>query len=83
MIAKIFPQQNTIAAKDQLEYKALPGFHGTIEGNSMGGIEFIACYELTDAELEELIKTRKIWARFLTYGGRLQPHLLAVSNPFE
>jgi hypothetical protein len=81
-----FPQQNTLLAKDQVEYTALPAFRGSIPHHPVPGRhteEVISCYRLTDAELEQLCKQRIIWLRqVVAIDGYLQPQLIQVESPF-
>ena len=44
--------------------------------------EMIACYELTDEELEKLIKTKRIYYSRLTFGQPFQPMRIQV-DPVE
>lgn len=81
MKAVLFPEQNVIAARDQVEFKALPGFHGKVPGWD-GKTEFVCCYELSENEIMKVRATGKIWLRLYTGGGNIQPHIVTVDNPF-
>lgn len=71
-----FPEQTVVVAKDQPEYEPLPAHQfGDREGR------ITCCWELTDDELAELLKTKRIWHTVMTFGGPLQPQLLTVEKP--
>lgn len=53
--------------------KALPGLEG----------ECIMCYELTDEEIAQIVKTRRIWYHRLTFGGLFQPMRITTEQPIE
>jgi hypothetical protein len=38
---------------------------------------------LTDAELETVMKTQRVWVSQLTGGGPIQPLKLSAERPFE
>jgi hypothetical protein len=71
-----FPQQTAVFAKDQPEYQPLPA-HVSVHG------VVTSCWELSDAELKELIETKRIWLQQLTFGQPLQPQLPSVEIPLE
>jgi hypothetical protein len=79
-----FPEQNTIMGRDQLEYKALPAFRGKLPHERMPGNadEVIACYQLSDAEIEVIKESKVIWVRQMTGNGPLQPQLVQVEKPY-
>lgn len=71
-----FPQQTVVFAKDQPEYQPLPAHvspHGVVT----------SCWELTDAELAKLRKTKRLWLQALTFGDALQPQRPSVEIPLE
>jgi hypothetical protein len=70
-----FAQQTTVFAKDQPEYLPLPA-HVSPDG------QVTSCWELTDAELATLQRTRKLWITQLTFNQMLQPILPQVFSPF-
>lgn len=72
----MFDYQNCIYAEDQPEYLPLPA-HKKEDGT------VISCWELSDNELEQLIKTKKIYIGVLTFNQPLQPILPIVRSPFE
>lgn len=61
-----FKGSNTIIAKDQKEYKPLPAL-------VLGDGEVITCWELTDEEVETIVKERKLYISQLTFNRGLQP----------
>jgi len=69
-----FPEQTDVIAKDQPEYLPLPAYQGAEHG------EIITCWELTDEELEDLKKTKKLWLSMWTFGYPLQPVMLSVDK---
>ncbi len=74
MILIEFPEQNVIFAKDQPEYLPLPA-----HVDSSGTVT--CCWELSDDEIAQIIKTRKIWHQILTFRNALQPQLLLTECP--
>jgi hypothetical protein len=71
-----FPEQTTIFAKDQPEYQPLPAHV------SAAGV-VTSCWQLDDAEIAELVETKKLWLQSHTFGGTLQPLLPSVVIPEE
>ena len=67
-----FPEVNIRLAEDQPEYETLPV--AVLPGNEGN---MVACLELTDEELEEIIKTKKIWVSQLTFGNNYHPILIS------
>jgi hypothetical protein len=66
-----FDGMNVVIAKDQAEYLPLPA--QVLEGG-----EVITCWELTDDELAEVQKTKRVWLGVWTFGHPLQPVLLTT-----
>lgn len=75
-----FPYRNVDIAKDQPEYKTLPAL---VVGDEKGTV--ISCWEMTDEELEQVKKTKRIYLSLWTFGQPLQPQRLAtdISDFFE
>jgi hypothetical protein len=70
-----FPGHNVVFAKDQPEYLPLPA-HRTSDG------EVTSCWELTEEELQEVMRTRRIYVTQHTFNRPLQPLLLSSTfNP--
>jgi len=63
-----FKGQNTIAAKDQPQYKSLPLYKATtIQG------ECISCWKLSFSERIRLLFTGKIWISMMTFNKPIMP----------
>lgn len=77
-----FPQQNNILGKPENmtddECYGLPVHHYVTD---RGFPAIISCWELTDEDIEQIIKTRRIWAN--TLGKTLSPFSLHSYSPFE
>lgn len=71
-----FPGHNLIIAENQEPYIPLPVLY---MGDSMGTC--LACFELSEEELAEIITTRKIWASFWTFNKAFQPVMLSSEKP--
>lgn len=71
-----FPEQNTVFAKDQPEYKPLPAHR--VDGPE-GRI--ICCWSLTWRERLRVLFSGSIWHQVLTFNQPLQPQLLSVAKP--
>ncbi len=41
----------------------------------------LTCWELSDEELEEIIRTKQVWVTFLTFGKPVQPLMLHADKP--
>lgn len=76
MMPITFPEQTTIFAKDQPEYQPLPAHV------SAAGV-VTSCWALDDAEIAELVETKRLWLQSHTFGGTLQPLLPSVVVPLE
>lgn len=68
-----FPGVNTIIGKEQPQYRQLqamrlPGDDG----------EVIVCFEMTDEEIETIVKTRKIYVKQMTFNTPYRPILPMV-----
>lgn len=71
-----FKEANTVFAEHQPEYQPLPAFRDE-EG------EVISCWELSDAEVAKIAKTKMLWLRQLTFNSPLQPILPTLDYPFK
>lgn len=57
---------------------------GSLPVHVTGDGHYISCWELSDAELETLKRTKRIWLWVWSGPRRAQPPVsLAVENPFE
>lgn len=73
MIAIEFEEFNTLIGKGQEEiYIPLPAFHNK-EDQSMA-----FCFQLNKEELDEILRTGKIWFKQLTFNKSLQPIMLST-----
>lgn len=68
-----FPGSNVVFGKDQPEYRPLPAL---VLQDSFRSV--ITCWELTDEEIEELTRTKRLYLKQLTFGNPLQPLLPTV-----
>lgn len=74
-----FPEQTTILAKDQPQYLPLPC---CITPTEIEGISQYTCkYELTDLDIEQILKTRSIY--FSQFGNCFHPIKPQISHPFK
>lgn len=67
-----FPGVNIIFAKDQPEYQPLPAMR-------MPDGEVFTCWQFTDEELAQLVKTKCIYFKQLTFNSPLQPILPMIN----
>jgi len=71
-----FPEQTTVYAKNQTEYKPLPAYRFCgVDGR------IACCWQLTWRERLTVFLTGKIWHQVLTFNQPLQPQLLTVEKP--
>lgn len=67
-----FPGQNVVFAKDQPEYRPLPALR-------LPDGEVITCWEMSDEEIADIVQSRKIYLKQLTFNQPLQPILPLVN----
>lgn len=93
-----FPEANAALAKDQPEYQTLfvfvemkdipvkvPAADVHILGQERTKQvpwSMTACFELTDEEIEEMVRTKKLWFTQMTMGNLFQPVIMSTQNPF-
>ncbi|MDB5288541.1 MAG: hypothetical protein JWR05_3490 [Mucilaginibacter sp.] len=92
MKAVKFEQANIMLAEDQPEYETLPIWADVDENrhaikNIDGSIrdpqgEVISCFELTDEEVNDIVKNRRIWHRQITFWNAPMPISIETQNPF-
>lgn len=70
-----FPEANVVFAKDQPEYQPLPAHR---IGDSMGTV--VTCWELSDEEIETIVRTKKMWLSVYSFNKPLVPLLLTVNR---
>jgi hypothetical protein len=73
-----FPEANVVLAKDQPDYAPLPVFLDRTDP----ALPMTACFELSEAEKEEIARTGKLYYTQLTFGRAFQPVRLSTANPF-
>lgn len=76
-----FPGVNADIGENQEEYNTLPAFVGEIpfaEGTAIG---LTCCFEFTQEEISEIVRTGVIWHTVLTFGNPLQPQLMTAQKP--
>lgn len=78
MIAVEFPQANCILAKDQPEYDPLPVHIDVVDPAR----PMTCCFQLNKEEIDEIVKTGKIWFTQLTFGQLFHPISMSTQNPF-
>lgn len=67
MKAVEFEEVNIRISEDQEEYETLPAFHNKQEGS------LTFCFDLNKEELDEIIRTGKIYFKQLTFGRPMNP----------
>lgn len=71
-----FPESNVVFAKDQPEYRPLPGFKSL---DSPHG-ELITCWKLTRGQRLKIVLTGRLWLMAVTFNDPLQPLYLTVNK---
>lgn len=82
-----FPQRNLMLAEDQPEYQTLPVHVDWRQMQTPDGPKKVAwsmtvCYELSEAEIAEIIANKKIFYRQMLFGNQFQPIFLSTKDPF-
>lgn len=94
MKAVTFLQANFNLAEGQSEYITLPSYavldvEGNLATDPATGelldpeVRVVSCFELSDEEIAELVRTKKLWHIRLTFGSAYQPMRMSTLNPFE
>lgn len=80
-----FPQRTHMLAENQPEYETMPVYTEVREdvSHDLVAWSMTACFELSDREIEEIVKTRKLWYTQMLFGNNFQPVSLSIKNPFE
>lgn len=78
MIPVQFPGANAVLARDQDDYEPLPVYRF---GDVQGRVAF--CCRLSDAEIADIVATRSLWVRQLTFGRPFQPMALTTHRPHD
>lgn len=78
MISVEFPQANCALAKDQPEYETLHVF----VDKSKPEVPMTACFQLNKDEIEEIVRTGKLWFTQMTFGQLFQLISMSTQDPF-
>lgn len=89
-----FPQANLALAKDQPEYQTLhvfveykdltkPGLLDAPQQKKVVPWSMTACFELSEDEIDEIIRTKRIWHTQMLFGNQFQPINMSTQSPFE
>lgn len=70
-----FQGQNLVIAEDQPEYQPLPAHLDRTTGM------VTTCWQLSDTEKAELLRTGRLYLQVLTFNQPLQPVMLHATNP--
>ena len=73
-----FPEANLPLAKDQPQYNTLYVHVDFCRPEK----QMISCYELTEEEIADIVKNKKIWHTQMTFGNAYQPVGITTKNPF-
>lgn len=74
-----YPEANLAIAKDQPQYNTLFAF---VDSTRPDFPTFV-CYELTEEDIADIVKNKKLWYDQLTFGKPFQPMLIMTKNPFD
>lgn len=84
-----FPERNHLLAENQPEYQTMPVFadvrelpHPKTEEPMPVVWSMTAVLELTDEEIAELARTKKLYYRQMLFGAQFQPIFLSTKDPF-
>lgn len=72
-----FEETNAILGKGQEHVLPFPAL---ILGDEQGTV--VSCWELSEAEVAEIVKTRRLWLLQWTFGTPLQPQMPSACKPF-
>lgn len=75
MINVDFPGSNTDIAKNQPQYNPLRAMQ--FPNDPFGVI--VTAFELSDEEIQEIVKTKRLYHSQLTFGDKMQPILMATN----
>lgn len=71
-----FAGANAVLGADQEEYEPLPVHRG-----KPPEYRVTFCTRLSDAEIDEIVRTRTLWLQQLTFGNPFQPVGLSTQKP--
>jgi hypothetical protein len=69
----LFPEQNTVFAKDQPQYQPLPAFR---DSGPEGYV--VTCWKLSWRDRLRIVFAGKLWLKMMTYQKPLQPVYLTT-----
>lgn len=73
-----FPEVNQKIAEDQEEYETV---YANTRTDEIGVSVITVCFELTDAEAEEIFLNKKIWYQQIVSRNRMHPMNLSITKP--
>ncbi len=73
-----FPQMNVVIGDNQPEYIPLKAFVDFNDPTSPA----IMCFELSEEEIIDIVRTKKIWYKQLTFNQPFQPINFSTKDPF-
>ena len=71
-----FPEVNQKIGENQEQYEIVHAFH---RPKDQGG-SITMCFELTDGEIKELVKSKKLWIKMLTFGNTSVAFALSINK---
>lgn len=77
-----FPEQTTIVAKDQPQYRPMPAWIDSCKSTNPEG-RLICKWKLSLKERIKLLFTGILWHHILTFHSSIQPQLLSTEFPFN
>ena len=69
-----FEEVNVRIAEHQPEYETLPAFHDRSEGS------MTFCFDLNKEEIDEIVKTGKVWFKQVTFNEKMQPVAMSTQK---
>lgn len=78
MIAVDFPERTHLIAENQPEYETLPAHIDVNDPTT----PCTMCFELNKEEIEEIVKTGKLYFTQFTFRSAFQPINMSTQNPF-
>jgi len=75
-----FPKANIQLAKDQPQYRTL-FIHVDKSGRDPEG-NVTCCFELSEEEVQEIVRTKKLWFTQVTFNRGFSPIRMSTTTPF-
>lgn len=75
-----FPKANIQLAKDQPQYQTLFVFMD--KAGEDRSFPVTCCLQLSEEELQEMNRTKKVWLTQMTFGNGYSPISMSLSSPF-